>query len=832
MIEDLLDELHGAKFFTKIDLRSGYHQIRMKPEDVEKTAFSTHMGLFEFLVMSFGLTNGPPSFHSLMHSVLGPLLRKCVVFFFDDILIYSKTLKEHVQHLKQVFNLLRENKLYAKTSKCTFGQQQVEYLGHVITAEGVATDPIKIQAVVNWPEPQNVTQLRGFLGLTGYYRRFIQNYGIICRPLFDSLKKDSFVWAAAQQEAFQTLKNKLTTAPVLALPNFQKPFILEADASGYGLGAVLMQEGKPLAFMSKSIGPKAQGMSTYDKEAMAILEALKKWKHYFAASSLIIRTDQQSLKYIQEQKLTEGIQHKLLVKLLGYNYTVEYKKGRENRAADALSRIKYAVNSLLSSTVQPAWISDVVKSYKNDKKCSEIIAEIAINANSKPHFTFLNGVLRYKNKIVVGSSTTIRHDIIQAFHKSELGGHSGEFATYQRVHQLFHWPGLKQEVITFVKACPVCQINKAEHTPYPGLLQPLPVPDFAWYHISMDFVEGLPVSEHKDLILVVVDRFTKYAHFISMRHPISVHSVARAFSENVFKLHGLPAVIVTDRDKIFTSHLWQALFKNLGVKLHMSTSYHPQSDGQTERVNQCLESYLRCMAFKNPKKWHSWLALAEWWYNTSFHTSLKMTPFQALYGFPPPLIAETSLPEFISMDSAELAQNRELVTQLLKENLQKAQSRMKQFADRKRIPREFQVGTMVYLKIQPYRHTSLSIHRHFKLHSKYYGPFRILEKIGKCAYKLLLPDDCKLHPTFHVSQLKQHIGPEVVPHPYLPLVDDQGQIRLEPEAVLERRLIPRPQGDISIPVVQWLIKWINLPAEQATWEDAAFIQKVFPAFTP
>uniref|UniRef100_A0A8R7V9Y7 Integrase catalytic domain-containing protein n=1 Tax=Triticum urartu TaxID=4572 RepID=A0A8R7V9Y7_TRIUA len=349
-----------------------------------------------------------------------------------------------------------------------------------------------------------------------------------------------------------------------------------------------MQEGRPVSYFSRTIGPKAAAMSTYDKEALAIIEVVKKWKHYLA-TSLVIRTDRESLKYIQEQKLTEGIQHKLLLKLLGYNFTVEYKKGKENKAADALSRVKYMASMLTVSTNTPTWIKEVVKSYKSDTRVQELIAECAVSKDSPSSYSYKNGILRFHNKVVVGTSTSLRTDILKTFHASELGAHSGERATYQRVKLVFHWQGLKQDVITFVKECPVCQLNKAEHSPYPGLLKPLPVPDFAWAHISMDFVEGLPLSENK--------RFTKYPHFIAMKHPITVQSVARAFSDTVFKLHGMPLVIVTDRDKIFTSHLWQKLFKSLKIKLHMSTSYHPQSYGQTERVNQCLENYLRCMCF-------------------------------------------------------------------------------------------------------------------------------------------------------------------------------------------------------------------------------------------
>jgi hypothetical protein len=291
IIEDLLDELFGATVFSKIDLRAGYHQIRMKDSDIEKTTFTTHLGHFKYVVLPFVLTNAPATFQSLMNSVLSQFLRKFSLVFFDDILIYSSTMSNHVKHLRAVLEVLKQNQLYAKFSKCTFGQSKIEYLGHLISGEGVATDPAKINIIQSWPRPSNVTQLRSFLGLTGYYRRFIEGYGIICRPLFNALKKDSFKWDNKQEASFQQLKQVMSTAPVLALPDFTKPFISETDASGLGIGAILMQRGQPIAFLSKTLGPKAQGASIYEKEAMAILEALKKWKHYFSTTSLIIRTN-------------------------------------------------------------------------------------------------------------------------------------------------------------------------------------------------------------------------------------------------------------------------------------------------------------------------------------------------------------------------------------------------------------------------------------------------------------------------------------------------------------------------------------------------------------
>jgi hypothetical protein len=314
--------------------------------------------------------------------------------------------------------------------------------------------------------------------------------------LFDALKKDQFVWTDKQEKAFRILKIMIEP-PVLALPNFYLPFILEADACDYGIGAILMQQGKPISFMSKALGPRAAAWSTYDKEALAILEAFKKWKHYFSASSLVIRTDQQILRYIQEQKLTKGIQQKLLVKLLGYNYSLEYKKGKENKVADALSRVKHKLYEMFSSAAIPVWMTEVVKSYSEDVKCKELIEQLAMAPTALPNFTFSKGLLRYKQKIYVGSTAPLRKNIIDSTHNSELGGHSREKATYERIKLLFHWPGLKQQVVDFIKQCPTCQLNKPEHCKYPGVLQPLPVPDIAWTHISMDFVDGLPLSEKR-----------------------------------------------------------------------------------------------------------------------------------------------------------------------------------------------------------------------------------------------------------------------------------------------------------------------------------------------
>ena len=385
---------------------------------------------------------------------------------------------------------------------------------------------------------------------------------------------------------------------------------------------------------------------------------------------------------------------------------------------------------------------------------------------------------------------------------------------------------MKKIIAEYVAQCDVCQQHKGETVANPGKLQPLPIPDSVWTDISMDFIEGLPSSKGKSTILVVVDRLTKYAHFCAVRNPYTTASIAQIFIENIVKLHGMPRSIVSDRDRIFTSKFWTELFQLQGTKLKMSTAYHPQTDGQTEVVNRCLETYLRCFASDRPKEWAKWLPWAEWWYNTTYHSSTKCAPYEALYGRPAPVI-----PKYV-IGSAKVDQvdqeliDRDKLLQLLKDNLSTAQARMKQQADTRRSEREFSVGDWVYLRLQPYKQLSINTRASMKLSPRFYGPYQITERIGAVAYRLKLPEDAKIHPVFHISCLKPKLGEHESPQIQLPNTTEDGVIQAQPQAILDRKIVMHRRH----PSTEVLVHWNNLPLEDATWEPYEELKTRFPEF--
>jgi hypothetical protein len=512
-----------------------------------------------------------------------------------------------------------------------------------------------------------------------------------------------------------------------------------------------------------------------------------------------------------------------MARLMGLEFKIVYHQGAENHAADALSRVGHFMTIQAYSEIQPAWLQEVVNSYVTDPGAQKRLAELALSSPDEHGYELKHGLIRFQGRIWLGANSALQTKLISALHSSAVGGHSGAQATYQRLKRLFSWQGMKAAVTDYVRQCGVCQQAKHLNTHPGGLLQPLPVPEGAWRDITMDFIEGLPISDGFNVILVVVDRFTKYSHFVPMRHPFTAPQVARIFVDSVVKLHGMPHSITSDRDKIFTSNFWRLLFQSLGTKLKFTTAYHPQTDGQSERVNQCLEMFLRCMVQDNPKDWRRWLPLAEFWYNSTYHSSLECTPFKALYGHEPNLGALPALED--TSPVAGVVAERATQIELLKHHLTAAQNRMKIYADNKRTDRLFQVGDKVLLKLQPYAQTTVVNRPYPKLAYKFFGPYTVLERIGQAAYRLELPAASKIHNVFHVSQLKEFrpdYSPVFADLPNIPALD---VMETEPEKILDQRLVKK--GNAALPQV--LIKWKHLPEDSATWEDWTTLKSKFPS---
>ncbi|MCH86694.1 hypothetical protein A2U01_0007554 [Trifolium medium] len=406
-VDELLDELHGAQYFSKLDLRSEYHQILIKPEDYYKTAFHTHHGHYEWLVMPFGLTNAPATFQALMNK----------------------------NFQKWVLQILSQQELFTKLSKCSFGQKEVDYLGHIVSGSGVSMDANKVKDVLPWPTPKNVKQLRGFLGLTGYYRRFVKGYAQIASPLTELLKKDAFLWNTAAETSFQQLKQAVTTAPVLSLPNFAEPFTLETDASGTGVGAVLGQGGHPIAYFSKKLSLRRQKQSAYIRELLAITEALAKFRHYLLGHKFVLKTDQKSLRSLLDQSLQTPEQQAWLHKFIGFDFQIEYKPGKDNISADALSRMYM----MAWSEPKLHFIQELELAVQQDEELQQIIQACQKHDAAYALYSVNEGLVLWKDKLVIPNNQDIIKQILKEFHTSHIGGHAGITRTLARIQAQFCW---------------------------------------------------------------------------------------------------------------------------------------------------------------------------------------------------------------------------------------------------------------------------------------------------------------------------------------------------------------------------------------------------------
>ena len=610
---------------------SGYHQIQIKPEDIPKTTFRTRYGHYEFLVLPFGLTNAPATFMTLMNDVFRKYLDQFVIIYLDDILIYSKSKEEHITHVRKVLDVLRTHKLYAKISKCEFFQKQVEYLGHFISQEGISVDKRKVEVLQKWPTPANISELRSFLGLASYYRKFVSHFFSIASPLTQLLHKDQkYEWNEDREKSFQELKQHLTSAPVLLLPDPTKPFSVAADASDLAIGAVLSQnQGKgeqPVAYESRKLSPAEINYPIHEKELLAIVHALKLWRPYLEGTKFTVITDHASLEFIKSQSNLSRRQARWLEVLQFMDFDIKYKPGKTNVVADALSRRPFLNNigTVFTTLGTPA---EIIQAYREDSYFREIfkklkgenIADAKVIARTK-YYELRDELIYLKdgNRLAVPQNKSLITTLLQEHHDSKTAGHFGVDKTYELLSRHFYWPKMIKDVKKYIQSCDICQRNKGSNVAPAGLLQLLDTPTTKWEQITMDFIVQLPPTKQGyDAIFVIVDRLIKRAHFIPIHTSATAPEIAKLFLNVIFKDHGLPRIIVSDRDAKFTSKFWQQLFKELGTTLSMSTSFHPQTDGQTERTNRTLEEMLRSYVNYKQDNWDEYLPLAEFAYNNS-----------------------------------------------------------------------------------------------------------------------------------------------------------------------------------------------------------------------
>lgn len=834
-VDELFDRLHGAKYFTKIDLRSGYHQIRIAEEDIQKTAFRTRYGHFEFLVLPFGLTNAPATFMNLMNQILRPYLDNFVIVFLDDILIYSRTLEEHKDHVRKVLDVLRQHKLYAKESKCEFFKKRVEFLGHMVDEQGIHMMDDKLKAIKDWPIPQSADDVRSFLGLCGYYRKFIKSFSSIAAPLSELLHKDTpFPWTTSQQEAFDHLKKAMCQKPVLILPDMKNriPFVMvvTTDASGFAIGATLSQDQghglQPIAYLSKKLNPAEKNYTVREQELLAIIRALGEWRHYLHGAPFKVYTDHHSLQWIHTQPNLNARQARWMEKIAEFDFEVLYKEGTKNIVADALSRRPdHKIMNMNASTIEStAFLQQVRDAYAKDSKCQHLLK----HWKSYDGYHLKDGLLYYgpSHRLYIPDDSTIKTTILHEAHDSKISGHLGTAKTLELVKRSFYWPGMHATIKDYVTSCSLCQSNKPSNQCPAGLLQPLPIPTEPWEVATMDLITHLPPTTNgHDAILVVVCKLTKLVHYIATSTSVDAKQVADLFFNEIVKHHGIPKILISDRDPRFTSKFWESLWKQLGTKLAISTSYHPQTDGQTEIANRTLEDMLRSYVNNAQDDWDQHLAALEIANNNSIHASTGFTPFQMNYTRHPHLPLNLALANAHQSNNPAAADRITTFHQqiaLATTALKAAQERQRKYADQHRREMALKVGDEVLLSTANLR----IVHRDkaSKLIPKYIGPFPVIRIISPVAYELKLDPQLKIHPVFHVEKLKLLKTSTHFPtrHQYFrppPDILEDGQEAWEVERITKHRYVKPTRN--ARPVLEYFVIWKGFPKYNGTWEPAA-----------
>jgi hypothetical protein len=802
-IDDLLDQVAGHRWFSTLDLASGYYQIKLSPEDVPKTAFSTPWAHYEWKVLVMGLTNAPATFMAAMNKVFAPMQGKVLVYL-DDVMIMGQTPSELLENMEGVFKILREHGLYAKRSKCEFFKPQVNFLGHVLDSNGITPDPRKVRSLHEWEYPKDGKGMLRFLGLANYFRKFIPNFSLTAAPLYHLTKKNvKYDNGPALQACFEKVKQALVQPPVLAYPDPTKPYELISDASVMGCGAILVQEGRPVAYYSAKFSSAERNYTTGEQELLGIIKALKEWRCYLEGCvGLTLLTDHNPLVHLPSQALLSRRQARWVEFMSRFHFTVKHRPGNGN-PADPLSRI---YSPELAATVniaefEPDTVQRIREGYAKESQFT--------NEKWTRKFTQEHSLWFYQGRIVIPACC--RQEMIKLHHSNQVYGHFGVQRTIDQIGRHYWWPTMKKDVEHFIQHCHECQTNKSTNQKPYGQLQPLEMPDKRWDTVTMDFVTDLPKSSGKfDSILVMVDKLTKMVHLAPTTKKCTARQAAVLFIQHWYQFHGIPERIISDRDAKFISRFWRTFTRKLGIDHRYSTSFHPQTDGQTERMNRVVEEVLRHFINKDNTDWEELLPMVAFAINNAKSAATGETPFFLQTGTHPRTMTTAFVPTetLPTLDKVfhDLRDTLEQVKKLYKA----AQDRQKAYADTKRQDHTFQDGAQVLFSTK-----NLKVKEGVrKLQPRYIGPFTIVKMVGKNAAKLDFPSTYKIHPVVHVSLLKPYRSDGS----FRPLPPAPESIGGHQYYKVERILSHRTRTSGRKTIHEYLIKWLGYDDTHNSWE--------------
>jgi transposase InsO family protein len=842
-IDDILSQFSGKAYFSTFDANKGFHQIEIDPKDREKTAFRTHRGLHQYKRMPFGLKSGPGIFQRLMDKILGRYKWQTALVYIDDIIIYSTDFDTHLKDVDTVLGLVGKSGITLSPTKCHLGYQSLNALGHTISNLGIGTAEGTVKAVKEFPRPGSRKEVQRFLGLCVYYRRFVKDFSKIAKPLYHLTKDDTkFKWDEDCEATFEALKVKLTSAPTLAHPDYDKPFLLYTDASNLGLGAVLAQndsEGKehPIVYLSRTLSPAESNYTITELECLAIVWSVRKLHAYLDGVKFTLITDHSALQWLFDFRGSNRRLVRWSLELQPYRdwMTIKYRQGRIHLNADPLSRAPLPeCNNITTVEIPQEFLDSIRNGYSNDPYFQRITEGLRTDPPLREFDRFVlqeNGIITYSDpsddhlRVCVPTDSAnprLRVDIIHDFHDASIAGHLGVARTTTSISEFFYWPGLSRDIKEYVRSCSVCQRNKTSNKTY-GLHQPLGIPPQRWHTVTMDFAGPFATSgEGKwDMIMIVVDKLSKRCHFVPSRSNDAAPDTAKRFFDSIVRLHGIPCVIVSDRDVKFTSAFWRTLFNRFGTKLALSTAYHPQTDGQSERMVRTVKEMLRSVINHKQNDWVDHLTAIEFAYNNSVHPSTQMTPFELDLGYHP-----RGLYSYLSDATADVQTTTEFIEALharqvaAHESLEKTRQTQASAVNQGRPrPTMYQAGDHVMLSTRFINPPFLKGSGSRKLKAKYVGPFEVIRKVSPTSYELDLPESIKSHPVINLEYLKDfHESPERFasrdvppPEPIISTADNEPEY--EVDHIKDHRYTKTGQ-------LEFLVSWLGYPPWEDSWQPA------------